>query len=181
MGINSGSLNAWDYIRGRGLTIDEYGNEGLPKLFLGDLTAIGLTGYGLYSDNVRLNGSLTTKTVTGTYAGINTLSGVSGNKNVVGTDAKIIFWAGAIDTTDNAIRKAPFQVTENGYVYLKNSLFAGGIITGTELRAASIRGWHNSEESALTIYDSSAGIKFKTDSGEKSDEIFTIDSGGLSV
>jgi hypothetical protein len=98
---------------------------------------------------------LTTKSESGKSAGVNTLSGVSGDTGVVGTESNIIFWAGAENTSDDAIRKANFQVTEDGHVYLANSLFAGGIITGTALRAASIRGWDKNQEAALSIYDSS--------------------------
>ena len=188
MGVNSGNSKVYGHLLGRGLTINELGGPEQPKLFLGDLAMLGLgfQGYGLYSDNVYLNGSLTTKSGTGKYAGVNTLTGVSGDIDTIHTDAKIIFWAGADDETDEAIKRAPFQVSEDGNVYLKNSLFAGGIITGTELRATKIRGWNGDDaESALSIYDTSYGISFKTEKeiqGEKKEEeIFAIDSTGLRV
>jgi hypothetical protein len=168
MGINSGDVAVGDgVILPRGLTISELHLDKelkIPNLFLGDLQSLKIitgeeyTGYGLYADNVYLNGSLTTKSDTGSYAGVNTINGVSGDKNIVGTTANIIFWSGAKDRSEKAIQDAPFQVTEDGYVYLRNSLIAGG-----ELRAAKIRGWNNGEESALSIYDTSSGISFKTD------------------
>ena len=53
------------------------------KLFLGNLdrTSLG-TGYGLYAENVYLDGSLTTKSVNTKYAGVNTYNGVSKTKNI---------------------------------------------------------------------------------------------------
>lgn len=75
-GINSGNSKIADnLIYPRGLTINKYGNEKLPSLFLGDLTSLGnsYSGYGLYSDNVYLNGSLTTRINDNSYAGVNTL------------------------------------------------------------------------------------------------------------
>jgi hypothetical protein len=118
MGINSGNTKVWNHVYPRGLTIAEYKSEtSLPKLFLGDLSAVGFSGYGLYSDNVYLNGSLTTKTknsevgseiTPGTYAGINTISGVSAIKDKVGSDKNIIFWAGSSSTEEDDIRQSPF-------------------------------------------------------------------------
>ena len=80
MGINSGDArSAKNFLYPRGLTITEYSNTGMPNLFLGDLSSLGnnYSGYGLYGNNVYLNGSLTTRVASGSYAGVNTLTEVS--------------------------------------------------------------------------------------------------------
>ena len=73
IGINS-TNNTQDYMRPRGITISEFNANSntlpVPKVYLGDLSKAGfnITGisadtysYGLYSNNVILNGSLTTQ------------------------------------------------------------------------------------------------------------------------
>jgi hypothetical protein len=180
IGINSGRsrVGVGGKILPRGLTLTSL-EETSPKLYLGDLSQLGsdYSGYGLYADNVYLNGSLTTKSDTGSYAGVNTLSGVSGDTGVVGTTSNIIFWAGAENTSDDAIRKANFQVTEDGHVYLANSLIAG-----SEIRAAKIRGWNkDTGEAALSIYDTNTGISFRTDEDTDDKELFAIGVNGLKV
>jgi hypothetical protein len=110
MGINSGdSKTAKDHLLGRGLTITEYGLDS-PKLFLGDLSKLGnnYSGYGLYSDNVYLNGSLITKSTTGKVAGVNTISGITGELSIVGNTSPIIFWAGADNNTEFSIKNSLF-------------------------------------------------------------------------
>jgi hypothetical protein len=77
MGINSGETDVYEILKPKGLTI--YGPNGDNanselKVFLGDLTSVGKTGYGLYANNVYLNGSLTTESKTGKIAGVNTVS-----------------------------------------------------------------------------------------------------------
>ena len=193
MGINSGdssiNINNQQIVYGRGLTIKEYGSTNLPNLFLGDLSTLGSSynGYGLYSNNVFLNGTLTTKIGQNSYAGINTLTGKEANKFTNWIDnSKIVFWAGAqeIGLED----EANFQVTENGSVYatrahLTNSIFAGGDIRGADLYTARIHG--DDINGALTIYNTAAnenkGIVFKSKSQNDSDEIttFLIGSDGL--
>jgi hypothetical protein len=119
-GVNSGNSKvADDLIYPRGITINQYGRVGLPHLFLGDLAVLNdnknteYTGYGLYSDNVYLNGSLTTKVGENSYAGVNTLNKVSAiafatdykGKTVpqeIDT-SKIVFWAGANSVSDDAV------------------------------------------------------------------------------
>lgn len=186
MGINSGNTEVWNHVYRRGLTINEYGNtNGLPRLFLGDLSAIKLSGYGLYSDNVYLNGSLTTKSISsGTYAGINTLSGVQADVDKVGSDKNIIFWAGASSTEADDIKQAPFQVTEDGYVYVEKSIFAGGSITSTDIYAARIHGGTENAMAALSIYDATEGIGFYKDYNSETStgtEVFTINNGGFKI
>ena len=226
IGINSGEVAVGgDLIYPRGLTITTLDNEKkLPCLLLGDLNNLSdedikYSGYGLYADNVYLNGSLTTKSSNGSYAGVNTTSGVSANifpeeivvltnetwqpnkyyfKDDSGTlqiaetfdklqtyykidNSNIIFWAGAENNSSKAIQNAPFQVTEDGYVYVKNSIFAGGKIEGAEIHTAKIYGSAESGP-ALSIYNALNGISFKTlsETNEES-EVFSIGQNGLRV
>ena len=72
---------------------------------MGDLSSLNinnLNGYGLYSDNVYLHGSLITEDSAGSYACIHTFKDVDfsyqawgGNRTNIYTDEKIIFWGGA--------------------------------------------------------------------------------------
>ena len=172
-GINNSDVEiANDLILPNGLTINEYGNDGLPHLFLGDLTRVGKIGYGLYSDNVYLRGSLTTQVGEGekaTYAGLNTNAGSKANifSNFI-DNSKIVFWAGSKSEKDEDIQKAYFQVTEAGSIYagraeLTDSIFIEGTIKGADIYTARIHGNGEGENiPALTIYDTSGGISFKT-------------------
>jgi hypothetical protein len=105
MGVNSGNAEVYEILKPRGFTIYGPSQEGDSELrvFLGDLTSLDNKGYGLYADNVYLNGSLTTKSSTGKIAGVNTTSNVFGDKALVGSDSPIIFWAGSRDETGPAI------------------------------------------------------------------------------
>ena len=93
----------------------------LPSLFLGDLRAIGKDGFGLYGDNVYLQGTLTTKSVDGGYAGINTLTGVLSNKFGAEDDRIFMGWCGADEEAD--IQNAFFQVTESGNIFANKGRF----------------------------------------------------------
>lgn len=192
-GANSSGLKvANNLVYQRGITINEYGNSGLPHLFLGDLKALNnditieYTGYGLYSDNVYLNGSLTTKIGENSYAGINTLSKV--NATVFADDtSKIVFWAGANSTKGESIQTSPFQVTEDGSIYatranLTNSLLVGGEIRGADIYTARIHGTGTQDAPALTLYDTSGGISFKTGYNTSEEtETFSIYNAGMRV
>ena len=206
-GVNSGNSKvADDLIYPRGITINQYGRVGLPHLFLGDLVVLNdnknteYTGYGLYSDNVYLNGSLTTKVGENSYAGVNTLNKVSAiafatdykGKTVpqeIDT-SKIVFWAGADSVSDDAVQNAYFYVSEQGSIYasrakLTNSLFVGGEIRSADIYTARIHGTGDNSSPALTIYDTSGGISFKTGYGEDNQnsgiETFSIQNNGLRV
>ena len=202
MGVNSGyTKTANNYLYGPGLTVSEYGNTS-PKLFLGDLSQLNqqYQGYGLYADTVYLNGSLTTKVGENSYAGVNTLNKVSAiafatdykGKTVpqeIDT-SKIVFWAGADSVSDDAVQNAYFQVTEQGSIYasrakLTNSLFVGGEIRSADIYTARIHGTGDNSSPALTIYDTSGGISFKTGYGEDNQnsgiETFSIQNNGLRV
>lgn len=143
------------------------------RLVLGNLDSMkkeGVSGIGLYADNVFLEGSLTTQVKSdsgNSFAGINTLS--QANALVFDEDnSKIVFWAGAEKNTAEAIQKAPFQVTERGSIYAQNGIFKDSIISdsviqGADIYAARIHGGTQEDSAALTIYDSSQGIRFKND------------------
>lgn len=192
MGIsNISSKTGENLIYPYGLTINNYKNKtGNPKLFLGDLAGVGKSGYGLYSDNVYLNGSLTTKSDTGTYAGVNTSTGVNANIFSKFNDgSKIIFWAGASSAETASIQGAPFQVTEAGSIYarraeLTDSIFINGTITGADIYAARIHGNGGGDGKALKIYDTSSegGIGFYrnfVDNSNEGEETCRINSSGF--
>ena len=110
-------------------------------------------GYGLFAENVFLNGTLTTKLGTNQYAGVNTLNGAIANKFGDEDKSKIVFWAGSNSNSNEDIAKAPFQVTENGSIYANKGIFEGSLITksvikGAELYTAKIYGEDTSGESA---------------------------------
>lgn len=195
IGINSGNSGAgYDgKILPRGLTLtDMTAEHNNPHLYLGDLQNIGLTGYGLYADNVYLTGSLTTQVDRDSYAGVNTLNGVSATafddnfekrQQANETDtSRIVFWAGSEGRTTAQIQQACFQVTERGSLYaqrakLEDTLLVGGIITASEIHTARLYG----EDGALSIYDCSNGIEFKkAGTAEEGDStVFSIKTEGL--
>lgn len=197
MGINSSNSSmANGALLKRGLTVREWDNDysKTPQLFLGDLSSLSDTnysGYGLYSDNVYLKGSLTTLSSSGKSAGINTKSGITGSIDIVGNDSPIIFWAGSSGMEEQHIRNAPFQVTEDGYIYakqakLEGSVFANGEIVGTTLKTAKIIGWEQQDsssigkESALSVYGTSNGIGFYDNyEAENQNKVFSIGSDGF--
>ena len=124
IGVNSNNgPSPSNFLKPCGFTITEFtlggttGNKYVdmtqnPKVFFGDLDKSGITftdsqglkGFGLYSENVYLTGSLTTQIDNNsgsTYAGINTLNGATATNG-----SKIVFWAGA--TNMSSIANAPF-------------------------------------------------------------------------
>lgn len=206
IGINSqtGSICPNDIILGQGLTMQSINkhndqNDNLPWLFLGNLENLGqinqgINGYGLYSKNVFLTGSLTTKAGEESYAGVNTLGGVPAlektfpSKIVNGEEipadtSKIIFWGGADSNSDEAIQLAPFQVTEKGSLFARHgvfeeSVFTNGTIRGAKLETATIYG--TGQNPGLTIYDTNQGISFRKTLTDGTDqETFNIGFDGL--
>lgn len=145
------------------------------KLVLGDLTSLNPSyGTGLYAENVFLNGTLTTKVNSGKYAGVNTLTGVNSIKFPKEDESKIVFWAGSVDTTADAIQNSKFQVTEAGSIYANQGLFEGSLITNSVIKGASIHTakiyGENIEggQAALQIFDANRGIQFiKTEGSEE--------------
>ena len=217
IGINSNNgPDPSNFLKPCGFTVTEFtlggttGNKYVdmtqnPKVFFGDLDKSGITftgsqelkGFGLYSENVYLTGSLTTQinnNSSSTYAGINTLNGATASKfnpelGVAADNSKIVFWAGATNMTN--INNAPFQVTEQGSLYAAQGLFEGAIISKSRIQsvdiyAARIHGWdiEENKSNSLTFYNASKGIVFKKGdySGvdeDESTEIFSIGEEGL--
>lgn len=202
IGINS-NTSSNDYIKGRGLTIAEIieGNNivsNSPQVFIGDLNSVGYPGYGLYSENVYLTGSLTTKVSTGSgsaFAGVNTLNGANATKftieetGTISDTSKIVFWAGSASTANKDIQASPFQVTEHGSLYAAQGIFEGAIISKSEIKgadiyAARIHGQLDGAANSLTFYDASKGIVFKKGDWDgigvdSSTEVFSIGEKGL--
>ena len=204
IGINSDDGGA-GFLRPRGLTIAEFNNNNSfqnPKVFLGDLDKSGIIfkgsqgskGFGLYSENVYLTGSLTTQKNEGSqsiYAGINTLNSLNAtkfaqNSSAANDTSKIVFWAGATDVS--SIINAPFQVTEQGSLYAAQGLFEGAIISksiikGTDIYAARIHG-EGESPNGLSFYDTNNGIVFyngdtHVDPQSEEEEVFSIGKNGL--
>lgn len=196
IGINSGSsLEKMLYPQALTMReVKEYSNNipvyaEKPTLVLGNLNDIissnsNIKGYGLYGENVYLTGSLTTETSTTSYAGVNTLNGVTANifdsiTNLTSDNSKIVFWAGANEsqysTLDAAIQNAPFQVTEQGSFYAGQGYFRGAIITDADIYAAALHtadiygtGTITSErKDVLKIHDTNSGIGFYNENDER--------------
>lgn len=195
VGINSNESSA-TLLLSQGLTISEFNAEtniNDIKAFLGNLGINNLgSGYGLYSDNVYLMGSLTTRTNTtnATYAGVNTLSGVAFNQEGISDTSKIIFWAGSNSINPQDIQQAPFQVTEAGTIYAKQGTFEGAIISrsrieGSEIRTATIYGTGQAPDAGLSIYNAAKAITFYSQSDENDpttiSEVFSIGTDGFKV
>lgn len=182
-------------------TVVEYPSK--PNLFIGDLYPItGKPGYGLYGDNVYLNGTLTTKVKSDkspTYAGVNTIDGYNIDENLFkdkDASQKIVFWAGSIGEDKLSVQQAPFQVTDKGNLYAKagtftDSVFSNSRIEGSEIRGADIytariHGWipedGGNKSGELSVYNTSNGIVFReepTNPGEIGTELFSIGENGL--
>lgn len=217
IGINSANTSN-SFLKPRGITVSEFNlgeddsstkyiDENInPKVFLGDLDTSNIDfsetgvpskarGFGLYSENVYLTGSLTTKVNSSnnnaTFAGVNTLDGTPATVFVDHSyeyqDASaIVFWAGSAGTSPREIQEAPFQVTEKGSIYASQGIFTGAIITesfirGADLYAARIHGTGRAEgtDYGLAFYDTSEGIVFFQGSPENATEVFSIGNTGL--
>lgn len=187
IGINSDNSSAGDILAPRALSIEGFTNlqtaqSGVGdidynlKLLLGDLSSLNinnLNGYGLYSDNVYLHGSLITEDSAGSYAGIHTFKDVDfsyqawgGNRTDIYTNEKIIFWGGANSLSAPDIQQSPFIVTDKGSVFasrgeFKGTVIADSIITNAIIKTPVIYGSGNNP--SLRIYDTDSnntGIGF---------------------
>lgn len=174
IGVNAFSEHNWAlYPQGFSFIepdIDEYGYYSnfnkAPTLFLGNLESLsnvvnGLSGYGLYGENVFLNGSLTTKM---TYNENDVAAGINGLSTLefdilrrIDTDVEIpehlkednspiIFYAGAQTTQATAqsnwyydIQNAVFQISQNGTIYAQNGYFADSVIVNAQIGSSIIR------------------------------------------
>ena len=115
--------------------------------------------YGLYAENVNLNGSLTTRTLsqqtseegavqnTYNYSGIGTTiySGAPNTLNMAdrfpeaANRGQILLWAGADNATAEGIQNSKFFVDEYGNMYAGSGYFDGTIITNSSIEAAEIK------------------------------------------
>ena len=183
IGVNS-TDNESIFLYPRGITISQFSGSttiNKPKVYLGDLTTLGMgfSGYGLYGDNVYLNGSLITinhEAGQQNYAGVNTLDGVSATIFDDTDNSNIIFWAGSVSEQPNDIRQAKFQVTSKGSIYASQGKFTGSVISdtiisdsalyGTDIYGARLLGWRGGStgtDAALEIWNTRLGILFERD------------------
>lgn len=196
--INSEDITS-PFFEKRGLTMSELVEKNgkltfKTKSYLGDLEQLGYSGYGLYSDNVVLRGSLITFDENGNSAGISTSHEVNANIFTSGKQndsSRIVFWAGAEGTAAEQIQRANFQVTQNGSIYASQGFFEDSIIarskiTGADIYAARLHGaalddegYPTEQSGTLTIYDTAEGIIFKTGFNKEEKEIFSINTEGL--
>lgn len=107
-----------------------------PSLILGKLQESLGGGYGLYCDNVYLNGQIVSSSIIENKemtTGINTSSSII--SEYLDDESPIIFWGGA---EDGNISEAKFQITQKGSLYANTGLFEGSILTKSILRGAKI-------------------------------------------
>lgn len=195
MGMNATSVKvANEHVLPRGLTLSTFNPDGSSaptvNLFLGDLQNSGLSeleGYGLYCDNVYLNGKMSaTSNKDGTTysAGIDTKS----NKTLEDRpNDPIVFWGE--ETTTEADSSINFAVTQSGHLYGKGAHFEDGFFSGTieaaEIKAAKIIGsGSNSNPPSLVIESTSGGISFGHTNEEEEEEYteyYRFTSDGLLV
>ena len=158
------------------------------KLILGDLSTIEETaGYGLYADNVILNGKLVSKNGDNLTAGINSKGQGEMPYNFENCPWKkeeagnIILWAGNKKPTNAS--DAKFKVDENGNLYASSGYFKGAIITDSIIEAAELKtatitgtGTNNSKIYGLTIRNISNGIIFKDEGDNSSSYYFKLNN-----
>ena len=160
----------------------------------------GLTGYGLYADNVYLKGSLIAEGENKEfYSGINTKSNITWRDDhpafeVIKNEGPIILWAGAIDNSDDAIKNSNFLLDAYGNFYANSGYFEGAILTKSTIEAARIKtaiieGTGN--EIGLKFINVSNAMSFmeiieetNKDTGEKEEkqiEYLTLNTEGLEL
>lgn len=197
IGVNSENTRFQNILEPNAITFSSFKEEdgGIvfsSKMVLGRLDSpenfVGDT-YGIFAETAFLKGTLTTRVGTGsasTYAGVNTLTGASYIKDTTNQDlSKIVFWAGALDSTENSIQEAPFQVTERGTLYanqgyFRESVFVEAVIEASVLRTSKIVGVGNNP--ALSVHTTEkdrGGIVFVDDLSERA--TMTLDSDGINV
>lgn len=174
IGINGSNMSKYGIGENSISVVEHNGNGGLnTKIILGKLpdnkASLGVASntYGLYAENVVLNGSLTTKTMiepTATYdntafsySGIGTTLGYEGAPSTINMTDKfpdivsengsiqttnrgqILFWAGARGTSKADIEASKFLVDQYGNMYAGSGYFDGTIITNSIIEATEIR------------------------------------------
>ena len=185
IGINSDNLKGGDILPPRSMVMETFtglqDNNGTGdldynlKLLLGDLSTLKdkdssfnyVEGYGLYSDNVYLNGSLMTRNGQGSFAGVNTFKTVDFNYGVWGgtntdiyANEKIVFWGGSNSLDDNAVQQSPFIVTDKGSIFANRGEFKGTVITDSTIANAVIKTpsiYGSGSGPSLKIYNTSNG------------------------
>lgn len=192
------------FMTGRALSMTDISYENnewtnTTRLVLGDLSSVktarkidetsanGSVEYGLYADNVYLNGRLVAfgKDSNAGIDSKNTAAVTRAKEDGTSEDDPIVFWAGASQYSDNEIQKAPFRVTRDGYLYATRGDFTNGVITnsiiqGSTIKAAKIEG--TGESPSLIIYDTdtnTGGVEFRTKSGGNDTVTFAITSAGF--
>ena len=163
------------------------------RMLLGDLKSVEHEGYGLYADNVYLEGRLVSQDGSNNLtAGINSKGQgemPSGDDNYpwhsnnkdkedYTPPGNIVLWAGGKGST--SAEDAKFKVDENGNLYSSSGYFEGAIVTksvikATEIQTATITGIGKDEEYSndygLILKDLKNGIGFKGTSEEENKEI----------
>ena len=208
IGINAGnSRNFYLYPRGfsfiqateaaNGYYMNYDSTDNL-RLFLGDLNSLEIEhvdGYGLYSDNVFLRGSLITSDFENIYAGMTTKDGPAfnlpaliGDKQVPFSDiSPIVLWAGANGLDDTDIQKALFQVTQQGTIYAQRGYFADSVIVNSQIGASilqspAIYGIGEAGEPSLKLTDvavARGGISFRKVEDNVETEVFNLNESDL--
>lgn len=195
IGINT-LASAAPYLAPQGITIATFDNSTSnphPAAFLGNLDGLNIanvTGFGLYASNAYLEGSLTTRIrPNGTYAGINTNSGIQAEVFAgIGNEedkSSIVFWGGAKSAAETDIKQAPFQVTEKGSFYASQGYFKGSILVDATITAATIRTARiegtGGTDCGLFFYNVDDPIRFgKSESGVES-YYYSLTNNGLRV
>lgn len=190
IGINSTSNNAFlppQAISFNELIKDNQNNtyKYKTRMLLGDLKSVNHDGYGLYADNVYLEGRLISQDSQNRLtAGINSKGQgemPDGNKNYpwYNNGGKIILWGGSLQSSDAT--DAKFRVDDKGNLYASSGYFEGAIITKSIIEAAEIRTaiisgiGKDKYEYGLILKDLKNGICFKgTDSNNKENTYFNL-------
>lgn len=158
------------------------------RMLLGELKSIDHDGYGLYADNVYLEGRLVSQDSQGHLtAGINSKGQgkmPDGDENYpwYNKGGNIILWGGSLQSLDAT--DANFKVDDKGNLYASSGYFEGAIITKSTIEAAEIRtatisgvgkDKKRSEKYGLVLKDLKNGIRFKgTDSNNEEITYFNL-------
>lgn len=213
IGINGSNSQTYNISPGTISVLEFDGEESLiSRIILGKLPDLEIYGnarnsYGLYAENVVLNGSLTTKTAIqnaaqaknaaeDSYSGIGTTLGTEGapnTANIIDAEIKfpgkklgqILLWAGAENSSKEGIENSKFFVDQYGNMYAGSGFFDGTIITNSVIEAAEIKTavlTGTGTGPALRIQDVKEGIHFYKNKGDgTSDLVFQLSSEDFKV